>query len=101
MLTWMAYSIAGSLILVVAGMLAEPAVRRVHAPTRAVWLLVILTGIAWSSSTFLQGGRTLEPVRGSTLLQYSRAPHVASATSSRTDIHPATVAEARVSEARQ
>jgi beta-lactamase regulating signal transducer with metallopeptidase domain len=101
MLSWMAYSIAGSLILVVAGMLAEPAVRRVHAPTRAVWLLVILTGIAWSSSTFLQGGRTLDTVHGSTLLQYSRAPHVASATSSRTDIHTATVAGARVSEARQ
>ena len=101
MLSWMAYSIAGSLILVVAGMLAEPAVRRVHAPTRAVWLLVILTSIAWSSSTFLQGRRTLDTVYGSTLLQDSRAPHVASAAPGRTDIHTATVAEARVAEARQ
>ncbi len=101
MLSWMAYSIAGSLILVVAGMLAEPAVRRVHAPTRAVWLLVILTSIAWSSSTFLQGRRTLDTAYGLTLLQDSRAPHVASAASGRADIRTARVAEAGVAEARE
>jgi beta-lactamase regulating signal transducer with metallopeptidase domain len=101
MLSWMAYSIAGSLILVFAGMFAEPAVRRVHAPTRAVWVLVIFTSIAWSSSTFLQGRRTLDGSDGSTLLQDSRAAHVAASASGRTDIHTAKLVETRVAEARE